>query len=372
MLAIINASDDDFNNLYNNINNADGAAKSMADTMQDNLEGDLTTLSSGMEGAGIKISEVLTPALRGVVQELTSAVSWFNSLDEGSMKVVIAVGGIVSCNRTAYHDHRTRNHMVQQVKRSYGHLTDWKRPINWCDWFCWNDDCIFSCSNWFRCCCYYMDVEHIRSNLEMQLVRYLMVSKKFFGGFIDFVTGIFTGDYDLALQGIETMTEGFKDIIGGIFDAIVAIFNNVDKFITGIFTNDWTKSFGIFGNVMNAFSANVINVWSGIKQTFDGITGFLRGVFTGNWTQIWQGVVNIFKGVFSTIASIAKAPLNGVIGLINAAISGINKISIDIPKWVPGVGGKHFGANFSKIPYLAKGGNVFKGSAILVKQDLKC
>ena len=53
-----------------------------------------------------------------------------------------------------------------------------------------------------------------------------------------------------------------------------------------------------------------------------------------------------------------------MIGLINAAISGINKISINIPKWVPGVGGKHFGPNFSKIPYLAKGGNVFKGSAI--------
>lgn len=160
------------------------------------------------------------------------------------------------------------------------------------------------------------------------------------------------------------MTEGFKDIIGGIFDAIVAIFNNVDKFITGIFTNDWTKSFGIFGNVMNAFSANVINVWSGIKQTFDGVVNFIRGVFTGNWKQAWEGVVGIFKGVFSTLTAVIKAPLNGVIGLINSAISGINKISITIPKWVPGVGGKHFGANFSKIPYLAKGGNVFKGSAI--------
>lgn len=363
MLAIINASDDDFNNLYNNINNADGAAKSMADTMQDNLEGDLTTLSSGMEGAGIKISEVLTPALRGVVQELTSAVSWFNSLDEGSMKVVIAVAGIVAAIGPLIMIIGQGIIWFSKLKEAMAILQIGSGPLI---------GAIGSVGTMIASLAVPIGLGvaaiiwmwNTSEEFRNAIGQIFEGIKEIFGGFIDFVTGIFTGDYDLALQGIETMTEGFKDIIGGIFDAIVAVFNNVDKFITGIFTNDWTKSFGIFGNVMNAFSANVINVWSGIKQIFDGVVNFVRGVFTGNWKQAWEGVVGIFKGVFSTLTAVIKAPLNGVIGLINAAISGINKISIDIPKWVPGVGGKHFGPNFSKIPYLAKGGNVFKGSAI--------
>ena len=75
-----------------------------------------------------------------------------------------------------------------------------------------------------------------------------------------------------------------------------------------------------------------------------------------------------------TIVNIVKAPINLVIGIINAfiaaietalnwVISGINKISFKVPDWVPGIGGKKFGFNLSKIdwgriPYLAKGGVV--------------
>jgi len=49
-------------------------------------------------------------------------------------------------------------------------------------------------------------------------------------------------------------------------------------------------------------------------------------------------------------------------------IGGINKIKIDVPDWVPLLGGKTFGFNIpsiSKIPYLAKGGILSSGSAVV-------
>ena len=61
------------------------------------------------------------------------------------------------------------------------------------------------------------------------------------------------------------------------------------------------------------------------------------------------------------IAAMAKAPLNTMIGLINAFLGGLNNIKI--PKWVPGVGGKGF--SISTIPYLAEGGHVLNGQAIV-------
>ncbi len=56
------------------------------------------------------------------------------------------------------------------------------------------------------------------------------------------------------------------------------------------------------------------------------------------------------------LGAVIKAPLNAVISLINGAINGLNRISVDIPDWVPGFGGKTFGISIPNIPYLAKGG----------------
>src|SRR5690606_41788047 len=75
----------------------------------------------------------------------------------------------------------------------------------------------------------------------------------------------------------------------------------------------------------------------------------------------WQGIVDIFSGVFNGIVAIAKAPINAIITGINAFIRGLNKIKI--PDWVPGVGGK--GINIPTIPHLATGGTIF-GSGIAI------
>ena len=50
-----------------------------------------------------------------------------------------------------------------------------------------------------------------------------------------------------------------------------------------------------------------------------------------------------------------------MIGLINGFIRGLNNIKV--PKWVPGVGGKSF--SIGELPYLAKGGHVLNGQAIV-------
>ena len=79
MLAIINASEEDFNKLTSNINNADGAAQSMADTMQDNLQGQITVLKSALEGLGIEIYEGMSTPLKDAAVE---AQNYVNRLTE--------------------------------------------------------------------------------------------------------------------------------------------------------------------------------------------------------------------------------------------------------------------------------------------------
>ena len=95
-----------------------------------------------------------------------------------------------------------------------------------------------------------------------------------------------------------------------------------------------------------------------------GILDFITGVFTGNWSKAWEGVKSIFSGIFSTFETIAKAPLNAIITLINGAIKGFNKIKI--PDWVPMVGGK--GINIPLIPTLAKGTDNWKGGIVQISE----
>lgn len=139
------------------------------------------------------------------------------------------------------------------------------------------------------------------------------------------------------------------------WDKITNAFTEFDLYLTGEFSKDLTESFGWFGNVLNAFFHTTSQIWNSSKQICGGFVDFVAGVFTGNWQRAWQGVVNIFGGIFGGMTAIAKAPINGVISLVNAAIGGLNKLSIKIPDWVPVFGGASWGVNLPKIPYLLHG-----------------
>lgn len=113
--------------------------------------------------------------------------------------------------------------------------------------------------------------------------------------------------------------------------------------------------FGGFIGVISGVLKSIGDFASGALQMFGGIIDFVTGVFTGNWSKAWDGVKNIFGGAFKALTSLAKTPLNAVIGLINGAIAGINKLGITVPDWVPGIGGRAFSINIPKIPLLAVG-----------------
>lgn len=150
----------------------------------------------------------------------------------------------------------------------------------------------------------------------------------------------------LAYNKVKWFRDGVNAFFQGISDIAVQVFNFLGGFIGGVFG-------GIIANFNNYFNAG--------KRIFNGFLDFITGVFTGNWSKAWEGVVNIFGGIFDGIVAIAKAPINGLIGLINDFIGLANKIKV--PKGVPVVGGK--GIHFDKIPYLAKGGHLINGQAIV-------
>ena len=149
---------------------------------------------------------------------------------------------------------------------------------------------------------------------------------------------------------INTSFKVIKDIVVGVFNVLKDTTKSTFNFITGFIGGAMDGAAKIIGDYVNA-----------IKRIFGGIVDFVTGVFTGDWSRAWQGVVDIFGGIFEGIAAVAKAPINAMITLINGFIGGLNNIKI--PKWVPGIGGKGF--HIGKIPYLAEGGTILNGQAIV-------
>lgn len=97
---------------------------------------------------------------------------------------------------------------------------------------------------------------------------------------------------------------------------------------------------GVVGGAFkNAFDL-IKNYVETLKKVFLGIIDFIKNVFTGNWRGAWNAVKNIFTSIFDGIKNAFKIPLNAVIDGINVFIRGLNRI--EIPDWVPGVGGKGF------------------------------
>lgn len=95
LLAIVNASDEDFNTLTEAIQNSDGAAQSMADTMQDNLKGAVTIAKSALEGLGITVYGHLQKPMKTAVESATKYINKLNTAFETGLDSGVAAFGEV-------------------------------------------------------------------------------------------------------------------------------------------------------------------------------------------------------------------------------------------------------------------------------------
>ena len=105
MLAIVNASDADFEKVSDAVNNAAGAAERMAAIKLDNLEGDVTLLKSATDGLQTAIGDALLPTFRAGTQQLTKFVSnlteFINANPELVRTIVKVTAGLLAFKAAA-------------------------------------------------------------------------------------------------------------------------------------------------------------------------------------------------------------------------------------------------------------------------------
>ena len=158
-----------------------------------------------------------------------------------------------------------------------------------------------------------------------------------------------------------------------LINAAMALFNSR--------TNTGTGMVQLLTAALNASSAPVQMITAAMELLNSGLLALSKGWQTvrGDSAAViqalrsdWQGLVSWFQsGVLATLRDSFRTTINGIIGFfntmlrgitggINNLISALNRIHIDIPEWVPDLGGSSFGFSLNsvrapQIPMLAKG-----------------
>lgn len=162
-----------------------------------------------------------------------------------------------------------------------------------------------------------------------------------------------------AFMVLWNRSEKFRTAVMSIWQQVQPLLQAMGNMVTMV----GTALAPVLSNLANTVLAGLETAFVALSPYIQSVIGiltnlieFVTNVFSGNWSAAWQNIVNIFGNVFGMIVNLAKVPINAVISAINWVLSKINSISVTIPDWVPGVGGKTLGFNIPTIPALAAGG----------------
>lgn len=324
MLAIINASDEDFDSLTESINNSAGAAEEMSKIMIDNLQGDITLLKSAVEGLGISFFEHMDSGLRNVVQAATGYIGILQDAIEkdGISGAVAAFGEIVADIAV-----KIAEAAPQMIQAAVGLIQSFISGISE------NKDLIIASITEATTALLEAAMEIIPEMLAlgMDIVVGLIT------GITDNLDTLMPAAVDMIFTIVDTLIDNLDILIPAAIEIIItvmqAMIDNLDKIIDAGMHLIETLAGAIIDNLPTIIESGiqlVLNLISGILrklpdiiETGISLVGGLARAIIGSLPQVLaagvQLVLQLVIGIIQTIPQALKSALD----LAGAVIGGI-------------------------------------------------
>lgn len=300
LLAIVNASDEDFNNLTAAIADSNGAAEEMATIMQDNLAGKLEQLGGGLETLGLTAYEKFQGPMKEAIDTAIEAVdSLVSSLNDGEL-----------------------GESVDRIAEGFGNLAEsvaegaeiWLPKILDClVWIMDNGDNIVSVLAGIGAGLLAFNVVAIVSNLigvlngtataigvvaKAQKIWNAIMAMSTIGWIVTAIAAVVT-----ALVVLWNTNEDFRNAVincwNAIKDAGKAVWEWLVKFFTEDIPNAWQAMMDWFGSVGDWF----VDLWENIKQRFTDGWNSIVAFFTESIPAWWEGVKQAFADGWNAIVA---------------------------------------------------------------------
>lgn len=358
MLAVINASDSDYEKLTSAIYGADGAAQQMADTMLDNLSGQLTLLKSALEGLAIQFGEILMPYIKQFVQWLQNLVQKLQEMTPEQKEqivkwaafaaaigpVLLAVGKLVTGIGNVISVFGKLKTAIPAVKGALvavkgaiagisapvvavvavigtlvaAFATLWKINEEFRNKITaiWNQ-----IKGTFDKLC--QGIVDRLNKLGFDFENIGEVLKAIWKGFCDFLAPIFEGVF----QNIANTFDTIVNVILGILDFFIAIF-------TGDWEGAWDAIKGIFESIWNGIVAWFQNIGNTLLGILDVICGWFGTTWDNTWNSIKQFFVDIWNSIVSFFTNIIDTIKTSVSNFVTTIISFFAQLPTNIANFI--------------------------------------
>lgn len=418
--ALLSRGSGELEDFAGQLNNSQGAGEEVAKTMSDTFYGALANLKSALDEVGISLYEMIEQPLKNVVVAITDAVSWFNSLSTGTQQfifimaglamvvppIVLGIGALVALFGAfagaiasavlpvvaitagivalagvftlAWQKSETFRNAVTNtfnaiksvVMEVFGFIASFvKQKIAEIQEF-WNThgtQIQQAFSNVVNAIgAVFAVVFPIIKTIVFSVIQNIMGIVDglitFFQGVIKFFTGVFTGDWKMAWEGI-------KDIFSGAVQAIwnfiqVTLIGKVLKFFKGFGPKIWNFVKDIGKKIAKPFKDG----WQRVKNW----VGKLKTGVQNKFTEIKNGIINKLKGLGNRIAQPFKDGWQKVkewVDKIKNAVKNMFNVDIKIPSF-------GFSGSLNPMKWASEGlpklhinwnakGNIFDGASIL-------
>lgn len=323
LLAIVNASDEDFQKLTDEINNANGAAEDMASVMMDNTAGAVEQLKGALESAGILIGEKLTPYIRKLAEWITGLVEKFNSLSEGEQEQIVKLGLILAAIGPVLLIMSKVISVVLMFAKAFGLIKNVVYPA-------------------------FLAITQLKAGMTAAELAMEGFSKESLGiasvlsgitapiaaviAIIAFLVGAFVTLWKTNEDFRNKMTEiwnSIKTSIDNFFDGVVERINALGfdfENITEVIKAAWMALCDILAPVFEGAFNRIAIILDGIFNQILSVMDIFIGLFTGNWEQLGEGVKGVITGIVETFSKLGSNIL-GAIGDIGAEI--LRKLGFD-------------------------------------------
>lgn len=323
LLAIVNASDEDFQKLTDEINNANGAAEDMASVMMDNTAGAVEQLKGALESAGILIGEKLTPYIRKLAEWITGLVEKFNSLSEGEQEQIVKLGLILAAIGPVLLIMSKVISVVLMFAKAFGLIKNVVYPA-------------------------FLAITQLKAGMTAAELAMEGFSKESLGiasvlsgitapiaaviAIIAFLVGAFVTLWKTNEEFRDNMVgiwNSIKESINNFFDGVVERINALGfdfENITEVIKTVWSALCDVLAPVFEGAFNRIAIILDGIFNQILSVMDIFIGLFTGNWEQLGEGVKGVITGIVETFSKLGSNIL-GAIGDIGAEI--LRKLGFD-------------------------------------------